>query len=40
MELKHEFMKLERKEESMMAEYKMAIDIQNASKDKWYRKYY
>lgn len=31
---------LERKEEGMRAEYKMAIEAQNATKDKWYQRYY
>jgi hypothetical protein len=31
---------LERREEGMRAEYKMAVDVQNATKDKWYQRYY
>lgn len=31
---------LERREEGMRAEYKMAVEAQNATKDKWYQRYY
>ncbi len=30
---------MERREQGMRAEYKMAVDAQQASKDKWYQRY-
>jgi uncharacterized protein YdiU (UPF0061 family) len=39
-EYEHKLMSLARREDGMKAEYRMAIDVQNAAKDKWYQRYY
>lgn len=39
-DLKREITLLEKKEEGMRAEYKMAVNAQNITKDKWYQRYY
>jgi hypothetical protein len=39
-EYEHKIMSLTRREDGMKAEYRMAIDVQHAAKDKWYQRYY
>lgn len=39
-EYMHKLSNLQLREQGMRAEYKMAIESQNAVKDKWYQRYY
>lgn len=39
-EYEHKLMNLSRREDGMKAEYRMAIDVQHAAKEKWYQRYY
>ena len=36
----HKIMMLQRREEGMKAEYNMAINAQNATRDRWYQRYF